>query len=100
MTDSYPPMPPENDPASPYAATPSSNPAGGLSPYNKLAIWGFVIACVSAFIFGILGVVGVVLSQRAIKQIALSGERGRGLAIAGTIIGIIAVVYYFVTRFL
>jgi hypothetical protein len=98
MTDSYPPTP-DNDPVSPYAK-PTPDGGAGLAPFNKFAIWGFVIACVSMFIFGILGIAGAILSQRAIKQIALSGERGRGLAIAGTIIGIVAVVLYFVSRYL
>ncbi|MFF1878875.1 DUF4190 domain-containing protein [Leifsonia sp. NPDC058230] len=48
--------------------------------YNTLAIVGFIL---SFFV----NVVGVILSFVALSQIKRTGEQGRGLAIAGIIIG-------------
>jgi peptidyl-prolyl cis-trans isomerase B (cyclophilin B) len=48
--------------------------------YNTMAIIGFVLSIV-------VSVVGIVLSFIALSQIKRTGEQGRGLAIAGIIIG-------------
>jgi len=53
--------------------------------HNVLAIVGFVAAFVIA-------PVGVVLSFVALSQIKRTGERGRGLAIAGVVLGILAII--------
>lgn len=47
---------------------------------NSLSIAGFVVAFVA-------NIVGVVLSVIALVQIRRTGERGRGLAIAGIVVG-------------
>ncbi|WP_144762799.1 DUF4190 domain-containing protein [Curtobacterium sp. 9128] len=47
---------------------------------NTMAIAGFVVAFVA-------GLVGVVLSVIALVQIRRTGEHGRGLAIAGIVVG-------------
>lgn len=47
---------------------------------NTLAIVGFVLAFVA-------NIVGLVVSVIALVQIARTGERGRGLAIAGVVVG-------------
>lgn len=55
-----------------------------VAPTNSLAVAGFVLS-----FLGWLGVIGFVLSLVALKQIRQSGglQGGRGLAIAGAIIG-------------
>jgi hypothetical protein len=56
-------------------------------PFSQLAIWGFVISCVSLFVFGFIGVLGAGLSGRGFRAAAQGRARGKGLAIAGMIIG-------------
>lgn len=68
----------------------SSSPAPQV-PYqpepktNTLAIVGFVLSF-------LLNIVGAIISLVALSQIKKSGEKGRGLAIAGAIIGFIGFV--------
>lgn len=67
------------------AATGSQIPTGDNAPTNKLAI----VSLISSFFISILGLItGIV----ALKQIKRTGEKGRGLALAGTIIGSISLV--------
>ncbi|NQX29966.1 DUF4190 domain-containing protein [Microbacteriaceae bacterium VKM Ac-2854] len=61
----------------------SSAPSG--ERYNLLAIIGFIA---SFFV----SVVGIILGFVALSQIKRTGERGRGLAIAGIIIGFVSIV--------
>ncbi|QBE48052.1 DUF4190 domain-containing protein [Leucobacter triazinivorans] len=69
-------------PQQPYvAAQPAYAPA---PPTNTLAI----IALVGAFF---ISLVGVICGHIALKQIARSGEGGRGLALAGLIIGYVGI---------
>jgi hypothetical protein len=49
-----------------------------------LALVGNIVAAIPAIIFGAL----------ALKQIRLRGERGRGMAIAGLVLGILGVLYF------
>ena len=62
---------------------------------NSFAVAGFVIAIVSLFLnlWGLVGAIAVVLSGVALSQINKTNENGKGLAIAGLIIGIISVIY-------
>ncbi|GAB3797542.1 hypothetical protein GCM10028798_08940 [Humibacter antri] len=62
-----------------------------------MAIWGFVISCLSLLIFGFIGVVGVLLSARGFRSARTGLVRGRGLAIAGMIIGTLGFLYYAIT---
>ncbi len=100
-----------DDPAAGLASAPAASPAyqpmptapapGALTPYsvggpayvygaprtNPLAIASFAVA-LGALIFGLLAsIVAVVLGHIALSQIAKRGEGGRGLALAGVIIG-------------
>lgn len=60
---------------------------------NGLAISGFIIGLVSLFVAGIpLGIVAVIFSAIALGQIQKKGQRGRGFAIAGLILGIVGIV--------
>lgn len=61
---------------------------------NGLAIAGFVVSLCSLIINfgGIVGLVGTILSGVGLSQVKTKGK-GKGLAIAGLIIGIISIVY-------
>jgi hypothetical protein len=64
------------------APAPASLPAGEGGGTNALAIAGFITSL-------FLPIVGLVLSAIALGQIKRTGQRGRGLAMAGLIIGIV-----------
>jgi hypothetical protein len=49
-----------------------------------LAVVGNIVAAIPAIVFGAI----------ALKQIRLRGERGRGMAIAGLVLGILGVLYF------
>ena len=112
---SYPPPPPEqpDEPGStppPYPSTPPppaygappppgyGYPAGGgyaVPAGNKKALWSMILGILSLFCCGVVtGVVAIVLSQQAKREIAASGgmQRGAGQAQAGFILGIIGIV--------
>ncbi len=61
---------------------------------NGFAIAGFVVSLCSLIINfgGIVGLVGTILSGVGLLQVKTKGK-GKGLAIAGLIIGIISIVY-------
>ena len=75
--------PPQQD-RTPYA------PAAG---YNGLSIAGFSVSCAAILcnfvLFGLPGVVGLILSIVGLCQCNNRSEKGRGLAIAGIAIGAI-----------
>lgn len=76
------PQPQYTAPQQPYAAPqPAYAPA---PPTNTLAI----IALVGSFF---ISLVGVICGHIALKQIARTGEGGRGLALAGLIIGYVGI---------
>jgi hypothetical protein len=54
---------------------------------NSMAIWSLVLAIVS--IGGIGSILGMVLGVKAHRRVRETGERGRGLAIAAVIIGVV-----------
>ena len=62
---------------------------------NPLALAGFIVsmASVSVGLFGLGGIVGIVLSSIGLSKVKKNNERGRGFAIAGLIVGIIAVIF-------
>ncbi|GAB2528025.1 DUF4190 domain-containing protein [Paramicrobacterium agarici] len=68
---------------------PAPNPYQGApapqEKYNVMAIVGFILAF-------IVNIVGAILSFVALSQIKKTGEKGRGLAIAGVIIGLASLV--------
>lgn len=100
MTDAPPPPPapdfPSQQPAAatnPYAA-PAANPYASSNPYaaaptqktNTLAIISLVLAFVVS-----LG--AVICGHIALNQIKQTGEQGRGLAIAGLVLGYAGIVF-------
>ncbi len=67
--------------------------AANTAKYNGVVISGFVIAIISIFIFSIvLGPIAAVLSAIGLKQVNETNEKGKGLAIAGIIIGIAVII--------
>ena len=83
MSDVTPPPAPTPPPAAPYAAA----PAGPRT--NTLAIVSLVLA-----FFVSLG--AVICGHIALSQIKRTGENGRGLAIAGLILGYLGLVFGFI----
>lgn len=67
--------------------SPSATPPTSAAPpkWNVLAIVGFI----ASFLFAL---VGIVCSAIGLRQISRTGDRGRGLAIAGIIIGAVNLV--------
>ncbi len=65
------------------------------SEMNSLALAGFIVALVSLFLnfWGIVGIVATVLSGVSLPQIKSRAQQGKGLAIAGLIIGIFSILY-------
>lgn len=110
MTDDTPSFPPDGtsrdaEPTLPphFPGALPAVPAPERLPFSKPAIWGFVISCVSLFVFGFIGALGAVISARGFRAARQGTARGRGLAIAGMIIGTVGFLYYAVvfvlTRF-
>ena len=68
--------------------------------FSRYAIWGFIISCVGLLVFAFIGVMGFVLSARGLRETQGRGFRGRGLAIAGMILGLLEFAFYTYTRVL
>jgi len=87
---SYPPPPPEGYPPPPqggYPAPPSGYPgAAPAAGTNGLDIASLVCSVVGV-LCGIGSILGIVLGIIALNQIKQTGQGGRGLALAGIIVG-------------
>lgn len=59
---------------------------------NSLAIAGFVLS-ICGFFTGITFIIGLILSAVGLSQTKKTGQDGRGLAIAGTVIGTVGTVF-------
>ncbi len=61
---------------------------------NGLAIAGFVVSLVSIFFnfYCITGIVGIILSVIGLKKSSELGGKGKGMAIAGIILGVVGIV--------
>lgn len=90
MTNTYPSF---SDPAAP---TQHGSPAPGypqaptyapVQPYSAMAIAGFVLSLLS------VSVVGLILSVLGLKDTNGGAKRGRGLAIAGIVLGALGVLW-------
>jgi Domain of unknown function (DUF4190) len=69
-------------------------------PTNKLAIWALVCG-IGQFVLGLAVVLNIlaaipaiILGVKGMRQTAERGERGRGMAIAGLVLGILGVLYW------
>lgn len=62
---------------------------------NKLALAGFIVSMVSLLInfAGLVGLTGAILSGIGLAQVSKGDGKGKGLAIAGLIVGIFSVLY-------
>jgi hypothetical protein len=87
-------IPPEEYgvPSGQYQAFPGAyGPYGNVQPYgpptNVLAIVSLISSLVAALACGIGSVVAIVCGHVALNQIQRSGEAGRGMAIAGLVLG-------------
>ncbi len=63
-------------------------------PISKMVIWGFIVSLISLVVFGALGVLGVVLTRQGLRAIKAGSARGRGLAIAAIVMGIVGFAFY------
>jgi hypothetical protein len=70
------------------------------APNNKIAIWALVCG-IGQFVLGLalvgnilLAIPAIILGAIGMKQTAERGQRGRGMAMAGLILGILGVVYF------
>ena len=63
-------------------------------PISKLVIWGFVVSLISLIVFGVLGALGVILARQGLQAIKAGTSRGRGLAIAAIVMGLVALAFY------
>ncbi len=79
-----PPAPPA--PPAPQNGYPGAQQPAPQAPMNTLAIVAFVA---SFFV----SIVGIICGHIALGQIKKTGERGRGFALAGTIIGYVALAF-------
>lgn len=70
---------------------PVQNVNAGETKTNGQAIAAFVLSIVGLFIFGLIcGILSISMSTAALKHIKMfPNEKGKGLAIAGIVIGII-----------
>lgn len=95
--------PPAYGSAAPYGASAPAfgSPAAYGAPYyggyapaktNTLAVVSLISSLVGIFLIPFLGsIVGVITGHMALSRLKTSGEQGRGLALAGTIIGWVGV---------
>ena len=71
-------------------AAPAAPAAPAKKKVNGLAVAGFIISLVGMFCFGIVcGILSVIFCAIALKQIPAKNQGGKGLAVAGLIIGIL-----------
>ena len=65
-------------------------PGGGAAaPFNTLSIVSFILSL--AWVYWLGSILAIVLGYVSLRQIRRSGERGRGLAIAGIALAWIAI---------
>ena len=88
-------------PAAEEAAPAAAPAAPAKKKVNGLAVAGFVVSLVGLFCFGWLcGILSIVFSAVALKQIPAKNQGGKGLAVAGLVIGIIDIASYILTLLL
>jgi Domain of unknown function (DUF4190) len=92
----YPPPPPGGYPPPPppgggYSGYPGGYPAPPAAGTNGMAIASLVCSLVG-WLCGLGPILGVVFGVIALNQIKQSGQEGRGLALAGVIIGTATIV--------
>ncbi|HWF28505.1 MAG TPA: DUF4190 domain-containing protein [Mycobacterium sp.] len=85
---SYPPPPPGG-----YGSQPPPGGYGYQPPPQRIGTNGMAIASLVCSLFGWLciigGILGIIFGFLALGQIKQSGQGGRGMAIAGIVIGVV-----------
>jgi Domain of unknown function (DUF4190) len=67
---------------------------GAAGSTNKKAIWSLVLGIVGLICCGFFtGIPAIILANMAKKEIATSGQSGGGMATAGLVLGVIAVIW-------
>ena len=80
--------------ASAYGAAPAYGAYAATPKTNGLAIVSLVSSLVGIFIIPFIGsIVGIITGHMALGQIKRTGENGRGLALAGTIVGYVGIAF-------
>lgn len=90
-----PPPPPPPPPGYGYpqpapAPTPTPTPGSSMRT-NGFAIAALVLGCVGAFTCGIGSILAVIFGFIGRSQIAARGEQGKGMALAGIILGFVGI---------
>jgi hypothetical protein len=77
---------------------PSAVPMSSVAKTEPLAIWSLVLSLVGLFCCGfVVGIGGVVCGHLALSKLQREPQlQGRGLAIAGLIIGYLAIVFWLI----
>jgi Domain of unknown function (DUF4190)/Domain of unknown function (DUF1707) len=81
-------------PAGPGAVTPYQHgyyPLPVVQPTNGLAVGALVCGIAEFFTLGLAAIPAVILGHAARSQIRRTGERGEGMALAGLILGYLAI---------
>ena len=89
MSYNEPPPPPPPG----YGAAPQPPYGGQPAGTSQKAIWSLVSGILALLCCSPLGILAIILSRSAKDEIATTGKTGGGLAQAGFIIGIIALVF-------
>ncbi len=92
VSPTIPPLPPSSthhsQPTKPDLQTTSTSPLPRLT-FSRLAIWSFILGLISLGALFVTGIPAVVTGHIALKRITY--HRGRGLAIAGLLLGYFAI---------
>src|SRR5690349_10747464 len=75
----------------PPATQQSATGAPATQRFSRKAIWSLVLSIL--WLGGIGSVAGILLGVSARRQIASTGERGSGAAVAGIVIGVITLLF-------
>ncbi len=99
----YPTAPPAAPTAGAYPPPPAYGAPSGYTPYptqpktNTLAIVSLVASLAGVVVVAFIGqIVGIITGHIALHQIKERGENGRGLALAGVIVGYVSLALYIV----
>lgn len=108
---------PPPPPAAAHPATSSFNPnQGGNPPYNNQPAYqqpyGYnpnqpapwepfaIVSFVLFFVFNVAGIGSIVFGHLALNRIKVNGKQGHGLALAGTILGYVSLLFSILWLFL
>ncbi len=70
-------------------------------PYNTMCIVGFVVSCISLILnfWGLVGIAGTIVSVIGLTNCTHRNENGKALAVIGIIIGVLSILYGFISLF-